>query len=226
MPMQVFPCGPSSERIVLLHLSTLRLPPLTFLPDAHSTTYSRTRLTAISTGAMICLLVYVRKLMVRLHNSDAKRESNYRNTGDEMRQLTSMIADLQAHLGSTGSLNGQMGSSVGGSRRGSWSGGPNNAPTGFLSDEMIGLSACTGNASTGGLSDSGYSSTGYSSGEDLTSEEHLSTARRNIKRTLSNSSIQRMRQSLCNSTVRDSISKNDLDSLMFMFGDTEDGVSC
>jgi hypothetical protein len=223
MLMQVFPCGPSSGRIVLLYVSTLRLLPLPFLPDAHSTTYSRTRSTAISTGAMICLLVYVRKLMVRLHNSDAKRESNYRNTGDEMRQLTSMIADLQAHLGSTGSLNGQMGSSMGGSRRGSWSGGPNNTPTGFLSDEMIGLSA---GGSTGGLSDSGYSSTGYSSGEDLTSEEHLSTARRTIKRTLSNSSIQSMRQNLCNSTVRDSLSKNDLDSLMFMFGDTEDGVSC
>ena len=51
---------------------------------------------------MICLLVYVRKLMVRLANSDVKREANHRNAGDDMRQLTSMIAKLQAAGASVG----------------------------------------------------------------------------------------------------------------------------
>jgi hypothetical protein len=170
---------------------------------------------------MICLLVYVRKLMVRLANSDVKREANHRNAGDDMRQLTSMIAKLQAQINSSGNNNNNNNNSD--SRRGSWSDGG-----GLTSAMLMGqLRSDERTGSTGGLSDSGYSSTGgYSSGEDLTSEEHLSTARRTIKRTLSNSSIQSMRASLSNTNVRDSLSKNDLDSLMFMFGDTEDGVSC
>ena len=176
---------------------------------------------------MICLLVYVRKLMVRLANSDAKREANHRIAGDDMRQLTAMIAQLQQEASSSQNNHGS-GDNLSDSRRGSWSDGGGGGPgltSAALMGRLRGEEARHG--SNGGLSDGGYSSTGgYSSGEDLTSEEHLSTARRTIKRTLSNSSIQSMRISLSNSNVRDSLSKNDLDSLMFMFGDTEDGVSC
>jgi len=52
-------------------------------------------------------------------------------------------------------------------------------------------------------------------------------ARRTIRRTLSNSSIQSLRDSLSNSSLRDSLTANDLVSLEYMFGDQDSaGVSC
>uniref|UniRef100_A0A7S2WRP4 Uncharacterized protein n=1 Tax=Rhizochromulina marina TaxID=1034831 RepID=A0A7S2WRP4_9STRA len=124
-------------------------------------------ISAVSMGALVALLVYVRRVMYRANKILNKLESMA--TREDVAQLRAMAKRDNGYL-----------------------------------DTM---------------------STGYSSGEDF-GEEHLTTARRSIQRSLSNSSIQSLRQSLTHPGLRDSITANDLVSLDYMFGDEAGGVSC
>jgi len=73
----------------------------------------------------------------------------------------------------------------------------------------------------------GFNAARSSSGDRGDRSSERQDARRTIRRTLSNSSIQSLRDSLSNSSLRDSLTANDLVSLEYMFGDQDSaGVSC
>mmetsp|Transcript_34304 Transcript_34304/g.70140 ORF Transcript_34304/g.70140 Transcript_34304/m.70140 type:complete len:191 (-) Transcript_34304:83-655(-) len=189
-------------------------------------------------GALIGLLVYVRKLMFRINTLITKVETQQTNTSEELRRTRAEVTSISATLGAAGL--GEDWGTPGGAGPGPSSSGSGDRFLRLRRRPSLGAQSNSSMQSVGGASrvqrtdsngsfNGGVDGGGYSSGEDLTSEEHMSMTRQTIKRTLSNSSIASVHRALSSTgtgALRESLSKNDIDTLVYMFGDDAEGVSC